>query len=281
MNTNGTEPQGEWKEMTDNHGHSSYFCSRCGTQEGKAKKTCPNCGAAMREVKKMNDEKAIEQLEEFLVIDDWSAVYMPYLQDAIEYVINRIKADRWISVKERLPESRDWYLGLFKEPDTDFIGIPYICDYAGEITKGTTHEGWILRNCTDVDNASDYFRNLICVAWQPLPEKYEENEKMNDERLRTQNYSTRKAIMSFIVNTLGVNLGSVKDIHISRQKDGQFKDIRIVFNSSNIAEKTIAEWQSNNPHGRKVDCHRDTGISRPTIDKYWVDTTENENEQED
>lgn len=39
----------------------------------------------------MNDEKAIEQLEEFLVIDDWSAVYMPYLQDAIEYVINRIK----------------------------------------------------------------------------------------------------------------------------------------------------------------------------------------------
>ena len=40
----------------------------------------------------MNDEKAIEQLEEFLVIDDWSAVYMPYLQDAIEYVINRIKA---------------------------------------------------------------------------------------------------------------------------------------------------------------------------------------------
>lgn len=39
----------------------------------------------------MNDEKAIEQLEEFLVIDDWSAVYMPYLQDAIEYVINRMK----------------------------------------------------------------------------------------------------------------------------------------------------------------------------------------------
>ena len=26
-------PQGEWIEMTDNHGHSSYFCSRCGTQE--------------------------------------------------------------------------------------------------------------------------------------------------------------------------------------------------------------------------------------------------------
>lgn len=78
----------------------------------------------------------------------------------------------WVSVSERLPNDRDWYLGLFKEPDTDFIGIPYICDYVGEVTKGTTNEGWILRHCTDVDNASDYFRNLICVAWQPLPEQY-------------------------------------------------------------------------------------------------------------
>ena len=80
----------------------------------------------------------------------------------------------WIPVSERLPENRDWYLGVFKEPDTDFIGIPYICDYVGKVTKGTTNEGWILRHCTDVDNVSDYFRNLICVAWQPLPEPYKE-----------------------------------------------------------------------------------------------------------
>lgn len=41
-------PQGEWIEMTDNYGHSSYFCSRCGTQEGKLSDVCPNCGADMR-----------------------------------------------------------------------------------------------------------------------------------------------------------------------------------------------------------------------------------------
>lgn len=42
-------PQGKWIEMTDGRGHSSYFCSRCGTQEGKAKSVCPNCNADMRE----------------------------------------------------------------------------------------------------------------------------------------------------------------------------------------------------------------------------------------
>lgn len=78
----------------------------------------------------------------------------------------------WIPVSEKLPNDRDWYLGVFKEPDTDFIGIPYICDYVGEVTKGTTNEGWILRHCTDVDTVPDYFRNLICVAWRPLPEPY-------------------------------------------------------------------------------------------------------------
>ena len=41
-------PEGKWKEATDGHGHSSYFCSRCGTQEGKPYTVCPNCKADMR-----------------------------------------------------------------------------------------------------------------------------------------------------------------------------------------------------------------------------------------
>lgn len=41
-------PKGEWIEESDNHGHSSYFCSRCGTQEGEPSGFCPNCGARMK-----------------------------------------------------------------------------------------------------------------------------------------------------------------------------------------------------------------------------------------
>ena len=100
--------------------------------------------------------------------------------DNAEAVASEKTQGEWIPVSERLPESRDWYLGLFKEPDTDFIGIPYICDYVGEVTKGTTNEGWILRHCTDVDTASDYFRNLICIAWQPLPEPYKKGGAENE-----------------------------------------------------------------------------------------------------
>lgn len=82
--------------------------------------------------------------------------------------------DHWIPVTERLPEERDWYLGIFKEPDTGWINpLPFICDYLlGKKTKATTKEGWILRDCTDREEHINYYFNLECVAWMPLPESW-------------------------------------------------------------------------------------------------------------
>ena len=34
-------------------------------------------------------------------------------------------------------------------------------------------------------------------------------------------------------------------------------------------EQVVKEWRANNPDGKKIDCHRDTGLSRVTIDKWW------------
>ena len=86
---------------------------------------------------------------------------------------------RWIPCSERLPEERDWYLGIFKEPDTGWINpIPFICDYLlGMKTKATTKEGWILKGHTDREEYIDYYFNLECVAWMPLPEPYKGGEK--------------------------------------------------------------------------------------------------------
>ena len=88
-----------------------------------------------------------------------------------------------------------------------------------------------------------------------------------------ENNPTAKSIMDFIVNNLSINLCSVKDIRISRQKDGQLKDIQIVFYPSGVTDnqRLVQEWQAKNPQGKKIDCYRDTGVSRPTINKYWTD----------
>lgn len=85
---------------------------------------------------------------------------------------------QWIPCSERLPEERDWYLGIFKEPDTGWINpVPFICDYLlGTKTRATTKEGWILNHCTDREEYVDYYFNLECVAWMPLPEPYKAEE---------------------------------------------------------------------------------------------------------
>ena len=97
-----------------------------------------------------------------------------YLGQAIDMAIKALEQEpRWIPVSERLPEYRDWYLGIFKEPDTGWINsIPFICDYVGRETKATTKEYWILRGITDEDDCVEYYYNLECVAWMPLPEPY-------------------------------------------------------------------------------------------------------------
>ena len=84
----------------------------------------------------------------------------------------------WIPCSERLPEERDWYLAVFEEVDTGFIGLPYIADYLmGEHTIATTEDGWIIHNCTDrEDVSSEYYKKLKCVAWQPLPEPFKEHD---------------------------------------------------------------------------------------------------------
>lgn len=35
-------------------------------------------------------------------------------------------------------------------------------------------------------------------------------------------------------------------------------------------KELVLEWRRNNPTGKKIECHRETGLSRPTIDKWWT-----------
>lgn len=32
----------------------------------------------------------------------------------------------------------------------------------------------------------------------------------------------------------------------------------------------VRQWQREHPDGTKMECHRETGVSRPTIDKWWI-----------
>ena len=122
-------------------------------------------------------EKQFQESED-LDVGDWilHRIFVQNMSDIDRQTILNLPSaqpeQRWIPCGERLPEERDWYLGIFKEPDTGWINpIPFICDYLlGTKTKATTKEGWILKGHTDREEYIDYYFNLECVAWMPLPE---------------------------------------------------------------------------------------------------------------
>ncbi len=94
--------------------------------------------------------------------------------EAYQRAIDAVEQTTLIPVSERLPKDRNWYLGIFKEPDTGWINpLPFVCDYVGTETKATTKEYWILHGFTDRDEHIDYYFNLECVAWMPLPPSYQ------------------------------------------------------------------------------------------------------------
>ena len=90
----------------------------------------------------------------------------------IRYMPPAQSEPQWIPVSERLPENRDWVLGIFQEGDTGWINpIPFICDYVGNKTPVTTQDNWLLKL---VDEPHPYYERLHCIAWMPLPEPYVE-----------------------------------------------------------------------------------------------------------
>ena len=127
-------------------------------------------------------EKIIEKLEEQKSgLTEWAEdeAFKFATDKAIEIVKQEAEKYKggWIPVSDRLPEERDWYLAVFEEVDTGFIGLPYIADYLmGSHTEFTTEDGWIIHNCSDrEDESAEYYKNLRCVAWQPLPKPFQPN----------------------------------------------------------------------------------------------------------
>lgn len=47
-------------------------------------------------------------------------------------------------------------------------------------------------------------------------------------------------------------------------------------NGRKAKDQIVAEWRHYNPQGKKIQCHRETGLSRVTIDKHWNAECNNE-----
>lgn len=73
---------------------------------------------------------------------------------------------------------------------------------------------------------------------------------------------------------VGTRLESVKDPISWALHQTEVLSRKNIKSEQSNAEITVKNWRINNPSGRKIDCYKETGISRPTINKYWEEETD-------
>lgn len=66
--------------------------------------------------------------------------------------------------------------------------------------------------------------------------------------------------------------GRTQDVHLylARRRKEDLKTIGELKKEGRPSEFiTVLNWREKHPDGKKIECHRDTGLSRPTINRHW------------
>lgn len=132
---------------------------------------------------------------------------------------------------------------------------------------------------SDIDEVAEYFDTLTVS---------EENEFTQNDVLsalstyKNPSIGTYRRKLEYISDRTQIKLtrnkrnGRTRKAHLRRARailsvareelleEGKFEAV-----GRPSKKALIHEWQDKNPNGRKIDCERDTGISRPTILKHW------------
>ena len=96
-----------------------------------------------------------------------------------------------------------------------------------------------------------------------------------------------KNLITYPVNSISNRSGIAieKNKRNGRKQDVHLKGARAIQQINDEANGTnwrqgngrkskktlVEEWQRNNPNRKKADCIRETGLSKPTVLKWWIE----------
>ena len=84
--------------------------------------------------------------------------------------------------------------------------------------------------------------------------KIDDIEKLTDIRIERNKRNYRKQEQHMEV------MRAIQNVTNPNWRDG---------NGRKPKKEIVTEWRKNKPDGKKIECHRETGLSRVTIDKWW------------
>lgn len=184
---------------------------------------------------------------------------------------------RWVIKRDLY----DWWIRKIKTDDKLSVGHRYFCigvlaSYA--VKCGISEDELrkdaydlipfmnILQNdftADDVESALNFYQESFITFPREEVAKISGLDipinKRNGRKLKTTHQAYRRGL-----KRLKIELGENKDWNKGGRPTGS-KDKKPRKNKSDI----VKEWRVKNPDGRKVDCIRETGLTKPTVYKWW------------
>ncbi len=224
---------------------------------------------------------------------------------SLEYMNQYVKEDKRVDILKRLRPSKHT-LAEAKLKFPEWYERVIIQGQASERKKWhikrDVYEWWKNR-CEEPKGGHRYFF-MMCMAIYAYKCDVSKQELEQDmwevfEKLKNISHTnplTKRDVYSALESyDKGLACFKIKDIEIltalridrnrrnCRQQDLHLKGIRALQQAINptwrqgngrpknsgIKQSLIQEWRIKNPQGKKIDCHRELGLSRPTIDKWW------------
>ena len=139
----------------------------------------------------MTIEQAIEIIEDFKAMDDWTIVYCPPMHEALNVIVNEALKNKkltWIPCSECLPENTDPVNITWVNHDP----ASYYADIKDKPFTATGHYyngRWWWYSVTSQDYLDEYGGSVYdaldegieVIAWMPLPQPYEPQESEDKE----------------------------------------------------------------------------------------------------
>ena len=81
---------------------------------------------------------------------------------------------------------------------------------------------------------------------------------------------TYEEMVIFQLGVIATMLADIsKSLAIIADKAESKEDVSKYWKKCCPSKEIVREWRKLHPTGRKIQCYKDTKLSRPTIDKYW------------
>ena len=116
--------------------------------------------------------------------------------------------------------------------------------------------------CFDKKYCTFPIDDIVKISGIPI-KKNKRNGRKQKEHLQAKCFKKEHGVGRPKINTCRYNRELALDY---MRKNGEIKGRP---KGSSKQKKLVEEWQKNHPDGKKAACVRDTGLSKPTVYKWW------------